>query len=790
MKIPKPKRFKLKGVSGFPIHIDHQHDTVMAVHPRFMFADALEHFDKHIYGIPLDDHFVLDIEPLDDKPRITLHKLYFPERDYVMAGKSSPPPGLGSSSNSFAREGNVAIGDVKSFSNSLGSEAIYYLRDIAGGEGAFEKDIIFKDYVASGNKKPKPDRSWCKDKSEYEEKLRDAISSRLSTFVPALEGTSQSALQWSRGVSLESSRSVYMLSFYHHRHVAFKKLGTELMFFFVGFNPKRPEWQEKVVQNFGQGGLEIANNPTTFLYTNREFLHNTDFSECVEDTFWELDFFKKCTYDRLWGHAAHLDYIYCRKDERIYGLSWFSKTQRQVFPHSGVGSGDGGTIKGGQGNQLKIAPFKNEDNSYYSTRLTPTPLRYSMTSYGTLETGNKFSLSIEHDGCLYGIPNRSSSILKVNPDEIYEGSPKVSRFGDLDDVVVGQQTRKFEGAVKTPTGLFLIPYNASRFLRITGQDCIQTTLEEFVGPRKFRSGVYCEALDSVLLAPFDYPELLSISNSNETRSLYHFDTPFKYQGAKYSDLVKYNDNNYFCIPFARRAVLHINIDGQVITCREYPIDPDQLTPFFLKGVFSGGAIYCIPFYGNSVLKIFMKGKDVMLENYLLPQDNSGGGKKFSDAVLLDDGGVIIGVPFDFNKILVIKPGDPPAFKYIIPFTTVKDGRVEETVGLFDQQTGSTEANAGDAKNKFRTACDLITKVVFVPYSYNKFLFIDKKHFIFDENDSGFSRQELDDEDSTQNEFYNYPSSRLEMFCGAHVKDKSLFLMPNTETSVLRLRFEE
>ena len=812
MRIPKFKPFHLKSVSGYPNPIDHQNDSVKTCQPLFMFSDAVEHFDKKIYGIPLDAHFVLDIEPLSDKPVIKLHKLIFPERDYVMDGKKK----VVSSSGSSGKEGNIILGGDERTSLSF-----MHLKDIP--EGPYEREILFKDFTPSVFKTRKPERHECKDKEEYEEKLKKALETRLSIFIPTFESSSISLLQWSRGLSVEESRSVFMMSFYHHRHLAFKNMGTELMFFYVGFNPERKEWEEKQTFSFSDNESLDYKIPSTFLETTQEFFTNSDFSEGVEDTGFELDYFKKNTYDRLIGRASHLDYIFCEIDYRIYGLAWYATMLRggrssineddnsisqddssdRIFPII-LGNSEGvGTIKGTASDKVKISPkelgdVENHSNPFISTQLTPKPLRYSMTSYGSFELGNKFSMSIEYDGSIYGIPNYSSSILKINPDEIYEGSPKITRFGELDDVVVGQQSFKFEGAVKTPRGLFLVPYNASRFLRITGQDCLETTLEEFVGPRKFRSGVYCEALSSVILAPFDYPECLLVSDSNEVRSLYHFDAPLKLQEQKYSDIVKYNDNNYFCIPFARRAILHINIDGQIITCREYPLDPNQILPFFLKGIYAQGAIYCIPFHGNSVLKIFMRGEEVVLENYLLPGADYSH-RKFSDAILLDeDAQVIVCVPFNFDKILSIKPGSPPAFKYVSPFTTIKDKTLEKTTDLF--------ITKNRLANKFRTACMIGSeKVAFIPHSYNKFIFINKKHFLFDKSDAkncsfskdflqlnqdDFLESELEEASSNKNEFINYTPSRMEMFCGAHKREKSIFVIPNTETAITRIRFEE
>jgi hypothetical protein len=80
-----------------------------------------------------------------------------------------------------------------------------------------------------------------------------------------------------------------------------------------------------------------------------------------------------------------------------------------------------------------------------------------VTTFGNLVgTGKWFGGVLGPNGCIYGIPRNSTSILKIDPT-----NDAVTTFGNL------AGTDKWIGGVLAPNGcIYGIPYNSTTILRI------------------------------------------------------------------------------------------------------------------------------------------------------------------------------------------------------------------------------------------------------------------------------------------------------------------------------------
>jgi len=477
------------------------------------------------------------------------------------------------------------------------------------------------------------------------------------------------------------------------------------------------------------------------------------------------------------GNEKYLDYILSKKDMCIYGASWNYETSKHHH-------------------NINLLPEKSLEIPRVFRMELPITSDLSFRYLGTFHETEKFCGAIEHLGKIYTVPENESSILEITPGVI----PKLKYIGYFDQDITGMSTiRKFSKVIKIPEGLFFVPYNSDRFIILYDTGNLESIVEPIIGIQKFKSAVYSEKLNSIILAPYDYPFLLMYNIQNKTlTSLYSFLNKGGEQYEKYSDIVMLDPDNFFCIPYRRKNILHINIKSiNDIRVNEFKIN----SGFYLQGINLGHKIYCIPFHGNNVMTIELNKLDIdteldkelelrknkkilslskfnidtetlnkemiqlekenkdkiiyelfdnniIINEYQVYNDNIK--HKFSKSILFN--GNIYCIPFNNPSILIIKiDNDKPKFKKIKLV-------LKEIPGLFDHE------------GKFSSACLFHNELFLIPYNFN---------FILKLN-------QVDGIEKIEQEIMSTSNKKSAKYCDGIAIDDQLYLIPKTADKILKI----
>ncbi|MCA9495415.1 MAG: hypothetical protein KC589_00595, partial [Nanoarchaeota archaeon] len=150
-------------------------------------------------------------------------------------------------------------------------------------------------------------------------------------------------------------------------------------------------------------------------------------------------------------------------------------------------------------------------------------------------------------------------------------------------------------------------------------------------------------------------------------------------------------------------------------------------------------------------------KEVLLDEFVLynTAEKRGIGGKFSNVVEIDS--KLICVPFNAKEIVIIFPGDPPEFSAFEIY-----GRTDSEIPI----------NLLSSAFKFSSACEYRNGILFIPFGINYLL-----------NLSLGSAKILNSES------INIVSAKPEKYCEGIQIDDSVYLIPCTETRLLKLHSE-
>lgn len=546
-----------------------------------LYYHGVLHSNGRIYGIPFNADKVLEIYT-SNPPKLVLHSI-------PTFGKTITDNNLTVSVPTLPDSLSIKrIGDSASHSNE--AESLITSGKIYG--------IKTEKYIKKLNEFYKFKGKLEQETKNISNDLERIILLNISLKFPCLElDSSTPKWKWKKGISFNDA--IYFLPFAMEYVYAVKSRGNHLRFIPIGTNFTTAEQKEKqegyssIVENkvikdkiiplnpyteiiypSGISGYKILDHIPRIAFNPENSGETTVGGSGGEDTY-------------AVNHAKFFDYK--RIDNIIYGSPWCFSND---FHH-----------------QNENLYREKGDHAARIFRFQPRDCEFVGTFHGMFKNHEKFSGAVLFDDKIYSIPQNENSILEVIP-----GDDVVMNFiSYLTPEVVGPiSTRKFMNVVKTDDALVFVPYNSERILILRKGGLVELPLERLVGVRKFRSGVYCKKLDSIIFAPFDYPYLLMYSLTKKKFSVLHtFKEKMLTQVGKYSDILSFDDENFFCIPFGRKSILHVRVISEKdIRIKEIPL-PTGFDHYFIKGIIPNGRkeIYAIPYHGSSVLVIKLREKE-------------------------------------------------------------------------------------------------------------------------------------------------------------------------------------
>lgn len=773
----------------------HEEDT-------YLFSHGVLHSNGRIYGVPFNADQVLEIFT-SDPPKLVLHSI--PNFGKTILENPDLTQGVPTYEDSLSSRRISDVGSPDNESQSLvssekvfGKQSKIYERKL---EWFYQYEMKLNEYLDI-------------IKNDEEKKRLFDLSLRF----PCLQlDTVTQRWKWKKGISFNDA--IYFLPFSMEYVYAVKSRGNHLRFIPLGtrFNGEK---QEEDLVSFSIVKEQYIKNKILPLNPYHEIIYPSGTSG-----YKILDQIPLKTFNPESGeieaqegsdinHAKFFDFV--KIDNVIYGAPWcfsnkFHHQNQSLYRESG-------------------------DKAARIFRFKPTDCEFVGTYHGIFNYIEKFSGATLFDDKIYTIPQDECSILEVIPsDDVND--VQMSFIGYLTQDIVGPiKTRKFMGVVKTPDALVYIPYNSERILILRKGGLLELPLEKIIGTRKFRAGVYCKKLDSIIMAPFDYPFVLMYSlKKKKLTSIYSFEGKLSEQAGKYSDILSFDDENFFCIPYGRKTILHIKIKSEDDIQVEELILPKTFDHYFIKGIIPKGKkeIYAIPYHGSSVLKISLRNKEdfeleneiknelenlvinkrielisnkgirinnllntkkisplsvnavadreienelieyrteikdlllseldekeVILDEFVLynTAEKRGIGGKFSNVVEVDS--KLVCVPFNAKEIVIIFPGDPPEFSAFEIY-----GRTDSDIPV----------NLLSSAFKFSSACEYRNGILFIPFGINYLL-----------NLSLGSAKILNSES------INIVSAKPEKYCEGIKIDDSVYLIPCTETRLLKLHSE-
>ena len=211
------------------------------------------------------------------------------------------------------------------------------------------------------------------------------------------------------------------------------------------------------------------------------------------------------------------------------------------------------------------------------------------------------------DGCIYGIPNCATAVLRVDPR-----TQEVSTFGeaDLPDTPFGDQKYKWHGGVAHPNGyIYGVPSHSDCVLKIDPATQSVTTFGGPIASGTYRpdgkykyGGAVIGSNGAIYCLPSDADQVLKIDPDTEEVTL--IGPAFDDCHNKWQNGYLAADGHVYAIPCHAEAVLRICCDTDEVTT--VPIE-DGFEKGYEKwegGVVGGdGCMYCVPQASKTVLKI-------------------------------------------------------------------------------------------------------------------------------------------------------------------------------------------
>ena len=589
--------------------------------------------------------------------------------------------------------------------------------------------------------------------------------------------------RWIRGISLDETLA--MLPYGEEYALCCKPMGNGMQYIFTGSvdNNKIPG----TIANFSDSVIlpNFQNNKPKYIL----------FDENKEAFLVKPEGHKKVNW-RITGNRKIVDYILSTKDYKIYGAPWMFEPGAK---HNKDNSGDQILYRQPGANQ-KIWRMEKPGIPQFSCRYV-----------GAFNGFEQFSGAIEHLGKIYTLPENASSILEVIPGS----EPKLQFISYLTADIIGPSfLRKFSKIVVFPEGLFYVPFNSDRFIILYNTGNVKTCKEPIIGVRKFKSAIYSTKLNSIILAPYNYPFLLRYNIQDDTlTSLYSFLDKPGHQLEKYSDIIALNPTNIFCIPFRRSSLLHIYIKNeQEIYVNEYSChlnalnnsDSNYQPSFYIQGYLAGGKIYCIPYHAPNVATIEMdfldnlnigidekyqfylnklkKEKMLQLKSRNIDQDVID---EFFSTFEEDNKAKIYHMVFDdliyftmydifgnggggsnkFSKCLMYN-GYLCCIPFDYPYILLIDPQPVPKFKEIKYQTPS-QIDLFDGKGKFSSACIFHGQLFFIPYNLNYML-----RMVIP----------IDNKPITQDIVFGLPNNRAK-YCEGIALGDALYLIPNLESQI-------